>query len=225
MRSSCRIAALLLFALASSAMGADWPQFRGPTGQGTSDEKGLPVHWSADHNIAWKVKLPGAGASSPIVLGGRIYITCYSGYGMDTKEPGNQEDLRRHLLCLNRKDGRAIWSKDFTPVLPEHRYSGEGSYQGYAASTPITDGEKLYVFFGKSGVFCFGLDGKEIWHVFVGKGIDGWGSGASPMLYKNLLIINTSVESNALVALDKESGKEVWRAPKVGRAWGTPVVV
>src|SRR5262249_59765848 len=126
MRSSCRIAAVLLFALASSAMSADWRQFRGPTGQGTSGEKELPVKWSADDHITWKVKLPGAGASSPIVLGGRIYITCYSGYRLDTKEPGNQEDLRRHLLCLNRKDGRAVWSKGLTPVLPGHRHSGGG---------------------------------------------------------------------------------------------------
>src|SRR5262245_41732287 len=225
MRSCCRIAAVLLCIFASSAMSADWRQFRGPTGQGTSGEKGLPVKWSADDNIAWKVKLPGAGASSPIVLGGRIYITCYSGYGMDTKEPGKQEDLRRHVLCLDRKDGNVIWSKDSTPVLPEHRYSGEGAYQGYAASTPITDGDKLYVFFGKSGVFCFDLDGKQIWHVLVGKGINGWGSGASPMFWKNLLIVNASVESNALIALDKASGQEAWRAPKVGSAWGTPVLV
>src|SRR5262249_4583126 len=144
---------------------------------------------------------------------------------MDTKEPGKQEDLRRHLLCLERRDGKVSWSKEFEPVLPEHRYSGEGAYQGYAASTPITDGEKLYVFFGKSGVYCFDLDGKEIWHVQVGKGINGWGSGASPMFYKDKLIINASIESNALIALEKASGKEVWRASKVGAAWGTPILV
>jgi outer membrane protein assembly factor BamB len=81
------------------------------------------------------------------------------------------------------------------------------------------------VFFGKSGVYCFDLKGSELWHVSVGKGQNGWGSGASPMFYKNLLIVNASVESNSLIALDKLSGKEIWRAPKVGSAWGTPVVV
>jgi outer membrane protein assembly factor BamB len=215
---------LLLFALCP-ASSADWRQFRGPTGQGTSEETGLPVQWSAESNVAWKVKLPGAGASSPIILGKRIYITCYSGYGMDTKEPGEQTDLRRHVLCLDRANGQVIWSKEFEPVLPEHNYAGEGAYQGYAASTPITDGEKLYVFFGKSGVFCFDLNGKQLWHVFVGKGTNGWGSGASPIFYKNLLVINASVESNALIALEKASGKEAWRAPKIGSAWGTPVLV
>jgi outer membrane protein assembly factor BamB len=216
---------LLLLSAPCPAFSADWRQFRGPTGQGTSDETGLPVRWSSQDNIVWKVKLPGAGASSPVILAKRVYLTCYSGYGMDAKEPGKQEDLRRHLLCLDRGDGKVMWSKVFEPILPEHRYTGEGSYQGYAASTPITDGEKLYVFFGKSGVFCFDLDGNQLWHVLVGKGTSGWGSGASPMLYKNLLVVNASVESNALVALDKASGKEVWRAPKIGQAWGTPVLV
>jgi outer membrane protein assembly factor BamB len=206
-------------------LSADWPQFRGPTGQGICDESGLPVRWSSQDNIAWKVKLPGAGASSPVTLGKRVFITCYSGYGTDAKQPGKQEDLRRHLLCLDRAGGTILWSKAFEPVLPEHRYAGEGAYQGYAASTPITDGERLYVFFGKSGVFCFDLDGKQLWHALVGKGINGWGSGASPMLYKDLLVVNASVEAGALLALDKASGREVWRAPKVGAAWGTPALV
>ena len=216
---------LLLVCVFSPSLAGDWPGFRGPTGQGTSDERGLPTEWSADKNIVWKVKLPGAGASSPITLGQRVFVTCYSGFALDTKEPGKQEDLRRHVLCFDRAMGKLLWSKEFEPVLPEHKYSGEGAYHGYAASTPVTDGERLYVFFGKSGVYCFDLDGKELWHVIVGKGINGWGSGASPMLYKNLLIVNASIESNALIALDKMTGKEVWRAPKINSAWGTPVVV
>ncbi|HYT90460.1 MAG TPA: PQQ-binding-like beta-propeller repeat protein [Gemmataceae bacterium] len=221
-RAACVL--LVLFA-SGTVFSADWRQFRGPTGQGTSDEKGLPLRWSSQENIAWKVKLPGAGASCPIILGKRVYITCYSGYGMDTKEPGKQEDLRRHLLCLDRGNGKMIWSKEFAPVLPEHRYTGEGAYHGYAASTPITDGKNLYVFFGKAGVFCFDLDGNQLWHVLVGKGTNGWGSGASPIFYKDLLIVNASVEARALIALEKASGKEVWQAPKVGSAWGTPVLV
>lgn len=226
MRHRSQTACVLLCLLTPcTALSADWRQFRGPTGQGISEEGSVPVQWSSQDNIAWQIKLPGAGASSSVICGKRIYITCYSGYGLDAKEPGKQEDLRRHLLCLDRSDGHAIWSKDFEPVLPEHKYAGEGAYQGYAASTPITDGEKLYVFFGKSGVFCFDVDGKQLWHVLVGQGINGWGSGASPVLHRDLLIVNASVESGALIALDKASGKEVWRAPKIGQAWGTPVLV
>src|SRR5687768_13965754 len=92
-------AALLLFsAIAASA--ADWAQFRGPGGQGVSDEKGLPLKWSADENVVWQADLPGAGSPSLIVVGDRVFVTCYSGYGM-VEGKGEQKDLRRHLLCLN----------------------------------------------------------------------------------------------------------------------------
>lgn len=209
----------------STALGADWRQFRGPGGLGTSDEKGLPVEWSAEKNIAWKVTLPGAGASCPVTQGNRVFVTCYSGYGLDTKNPGTMEDLRRHLLCLDRATGKTLWSKEFQPVFPEHKYAGEGSYHGYAASTPVIEGERLYVFFGKSGVYCFDLGGKEIWHTLVGKNTSGWGSGTSPILYKDTLIVNASVESGALVALNKSTGMEVWRSPGISSAWNTPVLV
>src|SRR5262249_5302556 len=221
-----RFASFLVFVAAiGAANAADWQQFRGPAGQGISDEKGLPTEWSADKNIAWKVKLPGAGASCPVTHGKRVFVTCYSGYALEVKDPGKMEELRRHLLCLDRATGDVIWSKEFEPVLPEHKYEGEGSYHGYAASTPIIEGERLYVFFGKTGVYCFDLDGKELWHSVVGKNINGWGSGASPILYKSFLIVNASVESGALVALDKTTGKEVWRSPGISSAWNTPIIV
>jgi outer membrane protein assembly factor BamB len=215
----------LVAAVLGAGMGADWRQFRGPRGQGTSVETGLPTEWSAEKNIVWRVKLPGAGASCPVTQGNRVFVTCYSGYGMDTKSPGEMNDLRRHLVCLDRANGKTMWAKEFQPELPEHKYQGEGSYHGYAASTPLIDGDRLYVFFGKSGVFCFDLDGKEIWRTPVGKNTNGWGSGASPILYKDSLIVNASVESGALVALDKKTGKELWRTPKISSAWNTPVLV
>ena len=203
---------------------ADWTQFRGKGGQGISDETGLPLKWSSQENIAWKVEMPGPGASSPITLGDRVFITCYSGYGLKPGE-GDQKDLVRHLLCLNRASGEIIWHNEFKPKLPEHRYQGEGSYQGYAGSTPTTDGERLYIFFGKSGVFCFDLDGEELWQTSVGDRTSGWGSGCSLLLYKNLLIVNASVESGSLVALDKITGQETWRAGGIGSSWNTPLLI
>src|SRR5476651_743505 len=105
MRRTCRLAFALLLVVGTTAlMGADWLQFRGPDGLGISKEKDLPSEWSAKKNIVWKIKLPGAGAASPITLGNRIFVVCYSGYGMDNKDPGEMKDLRRHLLCLDRKD-------------------------------------------------------------------------------------------------------------------------
>jgi outer membrane protein assembly factor BamB len=217
--------AIVAVAAVALAIGADWRQFRGPGGLGVSPEKGLPIEWSAGQNIVWKTKLPGAGASSPVTVGNRVFVTAYSGYALDTKKPGNMEDLRRHLVCVDRHKGNVLWSKEFMPALPEHKYNGEGSYHGYAASTPACDGERLYVFFGKSGVYCFDLDGKELWHVTVGKNTNGWGSGASPVLYANLVIINASVESGTLYGLDKLTGKEVWKAPGISSAWDTPLIV
>lgn len=225
MRYQRTVCFLVLIGTVGAISAADWRQFRGPGGLGTSDEKGLPVEWSAKKNIAWTAKLPGAGASCPVVQGNRVFVTCYSGYALDTKEPGKMDDLRRHLLCVDRATGKTMWVKEFQPVLPEHKYAGEGAYHGYAASTPIVDGDRLYVFFGKSGVYCFDLDGKEVWHTLVGKNTNGWGSGASPILYKDTLIVNASVESGALVALNKTTGKEVWQSPGIRSAWNTPVLV
>ena len=225
MKQQCtRAYAWLAVVGAACSLGADWTQFRGPGGLGKTAEKGLPVKWSAKQNIVWRTELPGPGTSSPIVVGGRVYLTCYTGYGLAPGE-GEMSELRRHLVCVNRTNGRILWTKEFEPQLPEHAYQGEGSYHGYSSSTPASDGERLYVFFGKSGVFCFDLDGHELWHTSVGTGTSGWGSANSPLLYKNLVIINASVESGSLVALDRMTGVEVWRAGGIGASWNTPVLV
>ena len=130
-------AVLLVCLLSSAAVAGEWMQFRGPGGLGVSDEKNVPLTWGTGENIAWQVDLPGPGASSPIVVGKRVYITSYSGYGLEPNV-GDQAELRRHLLCFDRATGRELWSKTFEPKLPEHNYQGEGSYHGYAASTPIS---------------------------------------------------------------------------------------
>jgi len=218
-------AACLTFFGAVPARGDEWRQFRGPGGQATSDERGLPVRWSSRENIVWRTELPGPGTSSPVTVGKRIFLTCYTGYALDATEPGDMKNLKRHLVCVDRGTGQIVWHKQFDPKLPEHNYAGEGTYHGYSSSTPTSDGERLYIFFGKSGVFCFDLDGTQIWHTSVGEGTHGWGSGTSPVLYKNLLIVNASVESGSMVALDKTSGKEVWQAGGISASWNTPVIV
>ena len=209
--------------VATLALAGDWTQFRGPHGLGESPETGLPVEWSATKNVAWRADLPGPGSSSPICVGERVFVTCYSGYGV-TQGEGSQEKLLRHLLCYDAKSGKLNWQQEFQPTLPEHNYQGEGAYQGYAGSTPATDGERLYVFFGRSGVYGFDLDGKQLWHKGVGDGISGWGSGCSPIVFNNLLIVNASVESGSLLALDKLTGEEVWRAKGISASWNTPLI-
>jgi hypothetical protein len=217
---------LLPFILAAlSAIAADWPQFRGPGGSGSSPETGLPASWSDKDNVVWRTKLPGPGTSCPIVVGKRVYITSYSGYGVEPEE-GDMKDLMRHVLCIDRANGNVLWTKDFKPALPESKYkAGNDGQHGYASSTIASDGKNLFAFFGKSGVYGLDLDGKEIWHASVGTGATGWGSSNSPVLYKDLVIVNASIESQSLVALDKNSGKEVWRVKKIQSSWNTPVLV
>ena len=207
------------FSAYSSA--ADWPQFRGPGGQGMTKEKNLPLTWSDAENVAWKTELPGYGASSPIALGDHLYVTCYSGYGTGGEDRGSMEDLTLHVVCL-KKDGSIVWDQHIQPKLRESERVRD---HGYAGPTPATDGEHLYVFFGKSGVFKFDLDGNQLWQASAGDKTHGWGCGTSPVLYKNLVIVNASVESGSLVAIDKESGEEVWRAGGMRASWNTPHLV
>ena len=208
----------------------DWVRFRGPNGSGISpDEKPVPVKWSETENLKWKVALPGPGSSSPIVVRDKVFVTSWTGYGSERGNPGNQADLRRHLICLDRETGKTIWSKAIEPVLPEDRYGGMFAQHGYASHTPVSDGERVYVFFGKTGALAFDMDGKQLWQTKVGDELDprNWGSASSPILYKNLLIVTASAECEGMVALDKNTGKEVWRqeASGLGGTWGTPVLV
>ena len=213
----------VLFLLATTAWGGEWTRFRGPNGRATVAAGTLPTTWATGKNVAWKTRTPGPGTSCPLVVGDKVYVTCYSGYGLAVGQ-GEQAKLRRHLLCLDRATGDVLWQRTFMPKLPEHRYGGEGSYHGYAASTPATDGKNIFVFFGKSGLYCLGLDGKQVWHADVGGGTSGWGSGCSPVVYKDLVIINASVESGSLVALDRRTGKPAWKAGGIGSSWNTPVL-
>lgn len=200
----------------------DWSCFRGPTGMGVSEAKALPEKWSREENIAWKTELPGPGASSPAVFGDHIYLTCYTGFFVPGEPGGSQEDLRRHLLCLKRDGGEIVWDKSLPAKLPEEDKIRD---HGFAASTPAIDAERIYTFYGKTGVFAFDHEGKQLWHADVGSRTNGWGSAASPALWKDLVFINASVESDSLVALDRKTGKEKWRARGIKEAWNTPVVV
>ncbi|MBK9140248.1 MAG: PQQ-like beta-propeller repeat protein [Verrucomicrobia bacterium] len=216
--------AFLLISLSAAAAGEDvgWPQFRGPRGQGVSAGTDLPVAWSPGQNVVWKTPLPGPGASSPVVFGDRVFLTCYTGYAVPGEPAGDLSALRRHLLCLNRADGKLLWQQDVPAVQPEQVRVRE---HGYASSTPLVDADQVYVFFGKSGVFAFGHDGRERWRADVGSQTHGWGSAASPLAYRDLVIVNAAVESESLVALNRATGREVWRAAGIKESWNTPILV
>ncbi len=225
------LAASLLLASAASGFASDWPRFRGPNGTGVSpDAAPAPVTWSPTEHVRWRVPLAGAGVSSPVIVGDKVFVTSYSGYGLDRRDPGDQKNLKRHLQCLDRKTGKVVWEKSVDAVLPEDPFSGPGVPEhGYASHTPVSDGKRIFAFFGKSGVYAYDLAGQELWHASVGHGSDPrrWGSSSSPILHEKTLIVPAGPESAAIVGLDTETGKELWKAEgdSLGNTWGTPVMV
>jgi outer membrane protein assembly factor BamB len=206
----------------AAASGDDWPCFRGPTRMGVSDASGLPLEWDASTNVVWKTPLPGSGASSPITFGDHIYLTCYTGYFVPGEPKGSLDQLQRHLIALRRDNGEIVWDRAVPAKLPEEESIRD---HGYAANTPAADADRVYVFFGKTGVFAFDHQGNQLWQADVGSGTSGWGTAASPLLHEDMVIINASVESQSLVALDRNTGDEKWRASGIKESWNTPITV
>ena len=207
-----------------------WSRFRGVDGKGISDDRMIPIEWSDTKNLQWKLKLPGPGSSSPVLTDKYVFVTSYSGYGEESRSSRKMDQLKRELNCVDRLDGKLLWSKSMEAVLPEDPYQGMGiTEHGYATNSPTTDGQTVFAFFGKSGVLAFDMAGNELWRTSVGKesGNRGWGTASSLVLYKNLVIVNASEESQSIVGLDKKTGKLVWSAPAstLELAYGTPAIV
>jgi outer membrane protein assembly factor BamB len=194
----------------------DWPGWRGPRGDGTSAETGLPIRWSATENVAWKVPVPGNGHSSPIVWGDRVFVT--------TCLP---QDQARQLLCLDRRDGKLMWQRTVLTSKLERKHR----LNSYASSTPVTDGKHIWVTFLQEPdlvVACYDFDGSLVWCRSPGRFFSMHGFCSSPVLYKNLLIVNGDQDAEAyLVALDKNTGAERWRAdrPNRTRSYCAPLLV
>lgn len=212
-------------AFISISRGEDWPQFRGPGAAGKSVETGLPTAWDAHTNIVWKTRLPGPGASSPVTYGDRIYLTCHSGYGLDSRDPGDADRLQRNLVCINRQDGNVIWDTTQAATSPQKPYQGFIALHGYASGTPAIDEDGIYVFYGTTGAAAYSHDGKQLWLTPCGTNTHGFGTGTSPVLYEDLVFVNASVESGNLIALDKRTGKEIWSQSDINRSWNTPTLV
>jgi outer membrane protein assembly factor BamB len=226
-----RIIQCLPFVIVSATIalgGENWPQFRGSGGVAAIDGATFPLQWSADENVKWKTELPGPGSSSPIFWDDKLFVTCYTGYGIDEKNVGEAAKLGRTLLCLDRKSGKVLWKKGVPLANPEDDYRGYLTEHGYASATPVTDGKHVYTFFGKSGVHAFTMDGEKIWSKQVGDSSSNrrWGSGASPVLVGDLLIVNAADEARAIIAFDKTTGEEEWRydAKHLELAYNTPTV-
>ncbi|MGF1578800.1 MAG: PQQ-binding-like beta-propeller repeat protein [Gemmataceae bacterium] len=222
LRSRFLFVIILLVASWAPTQAEDWLRFRGPQGSGISKQKDLPTKWDGQTNIRWKTKMPGGGASSPVTFGKRIYVTCYTGYGASG---GDMEDLKRHLLAIDRDSGKIIWDKAMPSKAKVTRYSSFPRLHGYASSTPAVDKSGIYVFYGSTGAAKYDHDGKLIWNTSCGTRTHGFGTANSPILYNDFVILNASVESGSLVALDKTTGTEKWRTEGIQSSWNTPIIV
>ena len=151
----------------------NWNRFRGPSGMGTSDATHLPVEWDQSNGLVWKTALPGAGASSPVTFGDRIYLTSYTGFFVPDEPDGSLDELKRHLIALRLDDGQVVWDKAVSAKLPEEEQIRD---HGFAASSVAVDEQRIYVFFGKTGVFAFDHDGNQLWQADVGSTTSGWGT-------------------------------------------------
>jgi outer membrane protein assembly factor BamB len=182
---------------------ADWPQFRGPNGQGHSEVRGLPTRWSDVQNVAWKQELPGAGWSSPVISGERLYLT--TAVGAD----GGALSLR--ALCLDTHTGKTLWSKEVlkTTPVPAHQKNS------HASPTPIAEGERLYVHFGQYGTAALDLRGNVLWTNASLKYPPVHGNGGSPALVGDALIFSCDgAQDPFIAALNKNTGAVLWRTPR-----------
>ena len=206
--------ALLVFSClvcAAVASAEDWPGWRGPRGDGTSEEKNVPLEWSATKNVRWKAAIPGIGHSSAIVFGDRVFVTSC----VDRKPAGKDTDGDRVLLALDRRDGKVLWEK----TVVTSKLEGKHPHNSRASATPATDGKYVYAAFldyPNMIAVCYDFDGKEIWRQSPGTLKSVHGFCTSPVLHKNLVILNGDQDdpSAFLVALDKNTGKEVWRTSR-----------
>ena len=202
--------------LLTAVQAENWPGWRGPRGDGTSRETVAPLRWSETENIRWKVPIPGKGHSSPIVWNDRVFVTtCIEANG------------QRLLLCLDRSSGRERWRRTvFTgPLERIHRLNS------YASSTPATDGHYVWVSFldrSRMLIVCYDFNGEEIWRKSPGRFYSRHGYCSSPVLYKDLVIVNGDQDGEAwIVALDKATGRERWRAdrPNRTRSYCVPILI
>lgn len=197
--------------LIATSQAEQWPGWRGPRGDGTSTSAGLPLEWSTQKNVLWKQKVEGTGHSSPIVWDNFLFLTTC-----------NEATHERKLLCYDSRTGDLCWSKSvvLAPLEPKHQLNS------YASSTPVTDGKNVWVTFltaNRVHVACFDYQGNEVWKIEPGEFYSVHGFCSPPALYENLIIINCDHDVKEqgklayLVALDKATGREVWRTDRPNR--------
>ena len=227
-------------ALLPSAIDADaaadrfWPQWRGPAATGVAPHADPPVEWSETKNVRWKIELPGRGSSSPVVWGDRIFLTTAipsgtSGAASHAPRGGIEPRVphRFVVIALDRKSGTVLWERVAREEVPH-----EASHQDngtWASSSAVTDGTHVIASFESRGIFAYDLDGRPVWQVDLGdkRMRNEFGEGSTPALHANHLVVVWDHQGESFVAaLDKRTGKELWRAKRDEiDTWATPLVV
>ncbi len=207
-----------------SLQAQDWPQWRGPTGDGNVPEQSVPLTWDNETNVKWRTPLSHPGNGSPVVSNGRVFLTMRE----------DDEGRGRSLLCFDRDSGRQLWKSTVTidRAMPTHKANP------HCSTTPATDGEHVVVWHASAGLFCYDFDGKEIWQRDLGEFRHQWGHGTSPVLYGDTVILHTGPGEETFVgAFRLADGETVWKTPepnhltpeqiekkRLAGSWCTPLI-
>lgn len=245
--TSCLLAAIVAGLSAhspASNSGPTWPGWRGLDGGGVSEELALPERWAPDVNIAWKTPIPGRAHSSPIVWRDRIFLTTaiegdvipnhtplkHTIEGSEWRSPDATGGDRRHTLQvmgLDAASGKILWTHT---AYEGPMYDDRHKRGSYAAPTPVTDGERVYAYFGTEGLFAYTHDGTPVWNRQLGK-VAGLSVGVStsPVMFDGLVIVQADEdngETSFLAAIDGKTGKDVWRVERKAMpiSWATPLL-
>ena len=252
-REAKRITAFLTLTLAVAIAGSHadsnkyWPQWRGPMANGVAPAGDPPVEWAANKNVKWKVEIPGKGSATPIIWGDRIFVL--TAVPTDKRAPrqeapaeaapaeGAQAGRRRDVqpefiqqfmvMAMNRKDGKTLWRKIVREELPHEGWNPNATIT-WASSSPVTDGQMVYAYFGSRGLYALDMKGNVKWERDFGDmDTGGFGEGSSPALDGDRLVVNWDSDGESfIVALDKKTGKELWRIPRDEKTtWSTPLIV
>jgi len=211
-----------------------WPQWRGPAANGVALHSNPPLQWSEEKNIKWKIEVPGKGLSSPIIWGDMVFITSAipTGKSVSSSQESSgrgippSDELDFVLFAISRADGKIMWQRKAVTATPHEGTHNDGTWASHSA---ITDGQHVFAHFGSRGLYCYDMQGKLLWQKDFGdmSTRNGFGEGSSPALHGNTLVVNWDHEAkDFIIALDKSTGKELWKANRdEPTSWSTPLVV
>ena len=218
----------------------NWHQWRGPNATGTSLTANPPVEWSESKNVQWKVPIDGRGSSTPIIWKDRVFLLTAIDTGkVDPSLPKPEDQPKRvfgikhpntaHqfvVLCLNRNTGEELWRDVVIEKVPHEGHHGDNDF---ASASPVTDGKHLYCWFGSAGLYCYTLDGQQVWQTDLGKAYVGasLGEGCSPVFHDDkLVLVRDHARQSMIHVLDAKTGETIWEKKRdEPNAWATPRVV